>query len=291
YYPVTIRKDYMLIDQTCANAINKQENLRCTPRFYAILFSFLHQESYHFFQAHDRKSKNYYLVNRKLASTFDFEEFLYQLRSISSKKIKASYTIKLAKFISTFYRPGRFEAPERIHSICAEIAYEEFGYATNSNGITTINRNTSKRSSDHLTELLRETGRPMTLREIAHTLRERNIKTPANLEALRSSLILAENIVPIGKTSTYSLREWKNIKTGTIRKLAVEFLEKRTLPAHISEIASYIMPHRNTKPQLIFYNLKIESHGIFKFFPNRYIGLSNKDYPPQWTTNPQLSLL
>lgn len=291
YYPLTLRKDYLLINQSVADAINMQENLNCTSRFYARLLSFLHQGSYHFFQEYDSDSRNYYFVNRKFASVFDFEEFLFQLRTISSQRIQQSYTINLATFISGFFRSQRIESQHRILSVCADIAMEEFGYTTNSEWVLTINRNTHKRLPELIEEVLKEYGRPMHLREILQNLMKRNLKTPASPEALRSSILNSSKFIAIGKTSTYSLSEWPHIKTGTIRKLAKEFLEQRQLPAHISEITQYIATYRKAKEQVIYYNLKIEPTGIFKIFPKRYIGLSNRKYPPIWTTNPQLTLL
>jgi hypothetical protein len=87
-----------------------------------------------------------------------------------------------------------------------------------------------------------------------------------------------EEVAAIGKTSTYALKEWDTVKTGTIKELVKEFLEASQEPKHISEIAVYVNKFRKTTDKNILSNLKLDKTNTYVFFKLGYIGLKYKQY-------------
>ena len=90
--------------------------------------------------------------------------------------------------------------------------------------------------------------------------------------------LIFEEVAAIGKTSTYALKEWDMVKTGTIKELVKEFLESAPDPKHISEIALYVNKFRRTTDKNILSNLKLDKTNTYVFFKLGYIGLKYKQY-------------
>lgn len=290
-YKLKRNKDYILIDEEVTVQINQLEELRCTSRFYAFGFSMLYHNDFYYFQEPLNKYKQYYLVNRKLAEQFDFAEFYHDLAEKSSARITRNYTIDFRHYVRSFYRPGKFSYFERIVEMCKQIASGEFGYRCNINDMLLVLRNTKVKLSEHVIQILEDVKRPMHLKDIAAELKARKLRLPPSIESLRSSILTLDTIVAIGKTSTYSLASWDQVKTGTIKQIAKEYLESHDHPLHLSELSKHVNKYRKTHEKNVYSNLKLDRTGTFSFFKGGYIGLSSKNYTSMGTTNGQLTLL
>ncbi len=290
-YELKRYKDYIRIDNATKEQLNEIEELNCTSRFYCFGFSILYHNNYSFFQYALEYYENYYLINRKLFEQFNFTKFYNDLKLIMNSVVRKSYSIDFRHYIRTFYRPGKFSYFERIVEVCKQIALNEFELRCNINDEIVIPRNTKIRLHEHVEYILAETGRPMHLSEIYQLIRKRKIKENIYLESLRSAIISSPEIATIGKSSTYALKSWHHVKLGTIKQLAIEYLEGNENPMHISMITKHINQHRNTNEKNIYSNLKLDQHGNFVFYKGGYIGLSSKDYTAFEQTNVQLKLL
>lgn len=284
-------KDYILIDNETKDSINKAEELNCTARFYAFGFSMLYHNDYYFFQEPLDQYKKYYLINRKLAEQFDFAEFYHSLSEKANARITKDYLIDFRHFVRSFYRPGKFSYFERIVDMCKQIAAGEFGYRCNLKDELLIPRNTRIKLSEHIVQILKETGRPMHLKEISQELISRKLRVPPSIESLRSSILTLDDVKAIGKTSTYALATWDKVKTGTIKELAKEYLEDKEYPVRIAELSKYINKFRKTQEKNVYSNLKLDKTGTFVFFKGGYVGLGSKKYTSLGSTNGQLTLL
>ena len=142
----------------------------------------------------------------------------------------------------------------------------------------TFHRNTLVKLSEHILSILEDSGRPMKLTEICKELKTRTTRIPPNIESLRSSILSIEEVVAIGKTSTYALLKWQTVKTGTIKQLVKEFLESSDEPKHIMDITVHVNQFRNTSDKNILSNLKLDKTNTFVFFKKSYIGLKHKPY-------------
>ena len=94
-----------------------------------------------------------------------------------------------------------------------------------------------------LTEILRSKGRPMSMKELYAALINRCPEVKhKSFEHVRGKVLRSEAIVPIGKSSRYTLAEWDNVYRGSIRELVVDILKKSKAPMHINEIMEKVLP-------------------------------------------------
>ena len=94
-----------------------------------------------------------------------------------------------------------------------------------------------------LTEILRGKGRPMSMKELYAELIKRCPDVGhKSFEHVRGKVLRSEAIVPIGKSSRYTLAEWDNVYRGSIRDLVVDILKKSKAPMHINEIMEKVLP-------------------------------------------------
>lgn len=290
-YKLKKYKDYILIDEETSNQINQEEELEFSARFYAFGFSILYQSDYYYFQEPLNNYKQYYLINRKLAEQFDFAEYYHDLSLKASERIIKNYLIDFRHYVRKFYRPGKFSHFERIVDMCQIIALGEFGYKCDINDQLFIARNTKVKLSEHIVQILEEIGRPMHLKEIAAELGARKLRLPPNIESLRSSILTLNDVVALGKTSTYALTAWEQVKTGTIKQIAKEYLANQEFPVRLSELAKHVNKFRKTHEKNVYSNLKLDRTGTFVFYKGGYVGLASKNYTSLGTTNGQLTLL
>jgi hypothetical protein len=208
----------------------------------------------------------------------------------TSGRIEQTYSFNFDEYISRFeLEQLSSEMREKIKYICKKIAVLEFKIPIEKNQLI-FERNTLIKLSEYITDILLTTGKPMRLVDIARELRIKSPKMPPNLESLRSTILSIPDVSAIGKTSTYSLDKWNNVKTGTIKEIVREYLENNDKPMHIADITLYVNQFRKTSDKNIYSNLKLDKNRSFMFFKKGFIGLSNKTYGSQ-DKNGQLSML
>lgn len=290
-YKLNIKNDFILIENSVAERINLKEELDLTPKFYALVFSIIYSKSYSMFQDRDSNFQNYYLIRNELSKAFDFKAFYDDLSARKSKRIDHTYFLYLDQFIHTFAIDLDKELIERIKPICIHIAQEELQIGINEENQLVMARNTLVKLSEYIITILENRGKPMKLQDIHEELARQTPKAPQNIESLRSSILSIDEIIAIGKTSTYSLKSWENIKTGTIKELVNEYLEQYNEPRHISDVTEFVVQYRDTTDKNILSNLKLDKTRTFMFFKKGYIGLRSKKYKRLSGKHGQLKLL
>lgn len=128
-----------------------------------------------------------------------------------------------------------------------------------------------------LTEILRGKGRPMSLKELYAELIKRCPDVGhKSFEHVRGKVLRSEAIVPIGKSSRYTLAEWDNVYRGSIRELVVDILKKSKAPMHINEIMEKVLPaFPYTNKGSVTSSLGSDKER-FVLCGNGYYGLANK---------------
>jgi hypothetical protein len=184
--------------------------------------------------------------------------------------------VDLVSYLNLFVLPGQI-VNDRLKQIGKRIATEEFGLGYDKTNLL-FRRNSLVKLSEHIISILEAVGRPMKLTEICKELKNRSKRIPPNIESLRSSILSIDEVAAIGKTSTYALKDWDTVKTGTIKELVKEFLESSAEPKHISDIAVYVGKFRKTTDKNILSNLKLDKTNTYIFFKLGYIGLKYKQY-------------
>jgi hypothetical protein len=288
-YDIDIKKDLIIIGQESTETINKRENLQFTPRFYGYVLTSLYHKYFSTFQDIDDTYMSYFLINRKYFDIFDFKAFHEDLATRRDKRIEQTYYLDFNQYLPDFSLSGN-AITDKVRGICKNIISEEFDINLEKGKIR-FDRNTMIKLSEYILDILEAAGKPLKLKEICKELKNRTTKVPPNLESLRSSILSVEEVVAIGKTSTYALRKWDSIKTGTIKDLVKEFLEKYNEPKHIADITAYVNKFRHTSDKNIMSNLKLDPTGSFIFFRKSFIGLESKTYHSRSTKGSQLKLL
>ncbi len=290
-YKLSSKNDFILIDQSVADRINAKEDLKLTPKFYTLVFSIIFSKSYSMFQDKESTYRNYYLIKNEYSRVFDFRGLYDDLYQRKNKRIDQTYRLDLDQFIRTFLKEEDPALLERIRPICTHIAQEELQIEINADNQLVIARNTLVKLSEYIIDILLKNGKPMHLNDIHQELSTITSKTPHNIESLRSSILSIDEIVAIGKTSTYSLKKWKEIKTGTIKELVEEYLSQYSEPRHISDVTNYVVQFRDTSDKNILSNLKLDRTNTFMFFKKGFIGLQTKKYKRLAGKYGQLKLL
>lgn len=275
-YGLDLKKEIIVINQDLVDQINKREKLTYTGKLYALVFSGIFQRYFISTQSIENNYHHYYLVSRKYKDVFDFKSFIYEIEEQNSVRMVNDMPTDMLGFLNRFVLPGQ-TVNDRLKQICKRIATEEFGLGYDKTNLI-FKRNSLVKLSEHIISILTAVGRPMKLTEICKELKTRSKRIPPNIESLRSSILSIEEVAAIGKTSTYALKEWDMVKTGTIKELVKEFLDASPEPKHISEIAVYVNKFRKTTDKNILSNLKLDKTNTYVFFKLGYIGLKYKQY-------------
>jgi len=275
-YGLDLKKEIIVINQELVDQINRKENLTYTGKLYSLVFAGIFQRYFISTQSIENNYEHYYLVSRKYKEIFNFKAFINNIEERNSIRMVNDQPIDIYEYLNRFLYPGQI-VNDRLKQICKRIATEEFGLGYDKTNLV-FRRNSLVKLSEHIISILNSIGRPMKLTEICKELKTRSKRIPPNIESLRSSILSIEEVAAIGKTSTYALKEWDMVKTGTIKELVKELLESSTDPKHISEIAVYVNKFRKTTDKNILSNLKLDKTNTYVFFKLGYIGLKYKHY-------------
>jgi len=275
-YNLDLKKEIIVINQELVDHINKKEHLSYTGKLISLVFGGVFQRYFISTQSLDNSYQHYYLVSRKYKEVFNFDAFISDIEERISIRMTNDQAIDIMQYLNQFVLPGQI-VNDRLKQICKRIATEEFGLGYDKTNLL-FKRNSLVKLSEHIISILTSVGRPMKLTEICKELKARSKRIPPNIESLRSSILSIDEVAAIGKTSTYALKSWNTVKTGTIKELVKEFLDSSPDPKHISEIAVYVNKFRKTTDKNILSNLKLDKTNSYVFFKLGYIGLKYKQY-------------
>lgn len=277
-YNLNNKGEYYYFDSNIADVINLKESFYFTEKFYALIFSVLYTQDYGMFQDFTKNYKAYYVVKNELLDNFKFKQCHDFLFEQFLRRIKQPNYINFDILIDEFISVDDKDLRGKVKVVMQEVILNEFNTNFVSDNSFVIPRNTLIKLPEYIVRILKEYKRPMHLEEIFDELKRKTHKAPQNIESLRSSVLSVEEIAAIGKTSTYALKSWPGIKTGTIKELAIEFLDKMDKQQHISEIMKYIGKYRETSEKNVLSNLKLDKSESFVFFKGGYVGLASKKY-------------
>ena len=102
-----------------------------------------------------------------------------------------------------------------------------------------------------------------------------------SFENVRGKVLRSDALIPIGKSSRYTLAEWKNVYRGSIRDLVADILKKSKTPLHIDTIMKKVLktyPYTNKKS---VWSSICNDKDRFVMFGDGYFGLKRKRYKTQ----------
>ena len=136
-----------------------------------------------------------------------------------------------------------------------------------------------------LSEILREKGRPMSMRELYAALIKRCPEVKhKSFEHVRGKVLRSDALIPIGKSSRYTLAEWDNVYRGSIRELVADILKNAKTPMHIDKIMKKVLreyPHTTKKNVVTSIN---KDEARFVLYGNGFYGLVGRKYGRKFVT-------
>lgn len=286
-YGLDIHRDLLLVRKHLADDINHIEGTDFTPRFFAVVFSALHADTHTLFGQQFDFFQNEYLLHRDLMEGFDAEAFVTDIDHLTSERINEDFSIDLEGYLLKFVRPGQSASMlRRAQNVCSDLLLLEFSEKVRLelHSELIICRNTKQHVWEYAFEALESIGGPAKLEIIYQTVVDRHPDFEPSMEALRGTLIKEKShFISFSRTSTFGLARWEaereDIRGGTIRDIAEEYLLKCDAPRHYYDIAEYVLRYRpNTSPISIHGNFQLDMSGRFTHFGHGFWGLAERAY-------------
>lgn len=229
---------------------------------------------------------NLNIVPAVLAEAYDFRKFKDEFNKIYEEKRTVASELNMQSFCMKFFRNSvQIALLEDIIYECKKIILRLYDCTSNGD-IILLDSNAYRGLSEISEEILREHGSPMTAEEMYAVLLEKYPNQRCKgANSLAGSIHNNPNIRPMGRSRTYSLKEWNLgvMRGGTIREFAEEFiLMQPDRIASLEEIGDYVRQFRATSTNSsIQANLMLESSGKFELYTKgetKYIGLKGRAY-------------
>jgi hypothetical protein len=274
-YQFEINNEIIILNDKIVDDINNEEGLNLTLNCYSFLMSIFVNRTYLLFLNDKAKLKNQYLIKKELWEQFDFIGFYNDLKN-RCLRIEKDYSISLDDYLLNFSISKNINLNNKLKDLVKEIIITEFNCNIDINYIIHFIRTTKKRLAEYLFEILDKYGKPMKLHEIEKQLYYFNPHLKYSFNSLRSTLIMGNEFVSYGSTSTYGLRKWNDFHGPSARDMVENILKKSKRPLHISEIKNKIKLIGNRYNEFIRLSLKSDKLDRFVFYDWGFIGLKNK---------------
>lgn len=290
-YNIDLSSYFIDISDELIDRINISEKVKFNRLFINRIFVCLYSDNFELVGSfsqniHEKdiatdKWKRSYLIDKRITALFDFEKFYDDIKNRISDRIEEDYSFYFQTYLMNFLKSCKYEMLENIVDIAEYMLLNEFELIIDTNENIVFTRNTKKQVIEYVYEVLAEKKEPMTVYEIYDLIQKNHPGVTKSAEAVRGSCQRDAKLIFFGRSSTYGLKVWEdelNIKGGTIREIAEEFLQHQTEPKHIDEITEYVNRYRNTNSKSVYTNLKVDEQKRFVFFCGPLIGLSSKEY-------------
>ena len=229
------------------------------------------------------------LVPTDLCQYMDFGAFIEDVEARNTEKRINEEKVSLLSLINSHLKAKYCEEEmPAIETACRSILFLHFPVEIDF-GQVIFKPNARKNNPIIAEEIIRAAGHPLTLEEIYDEFIYQYPERYTELNSFRGNISNNSNIIPIGRTSTYTLAEWESDehKGGSIRSIVIEYLSQQELPiAPIPEIIEYVCKFRPTTDEKnIVSNISLDKSGQFAFYylaGERHIGLTSGDFPQEF---------
>lgn len=289
-----LNRDLIQVRKQLADEINHLERTNFSPRFFALVFAALYSKTHVLFGSQFDFFKNLYLIRRELVEVFEVEKCITDIENLTMGRIQEDFILDLDGYLLKFLT----NSPDstlfnRIRNLGIDLLMLEFSDRVRIQlpSELVVCRNSKTLSWEYAYEALEIIGIPAKLDHICQTIVELHPDFDLNPEGMRGVLIKEKSyFISFSRTSTYGLAKWENerkdIRGGTIRDIAEEFLGKFSEPKHCYEITEFVLQYRpGTTMKSVHTNLLYDESGRFKEFSAGFWGLSNRLYQ-DFTINP-----
>ena len=232
------------------------------------------------------------LLNNTLFA-FQYNKMVKDVKRLNEKKRTKDESIPIdTRFIRNVdYWKGdvpRDEKSEKeLLQLIEEIVESVFGSIVSAHQL--VFKKTRTDYKDAVYQVLKDAGHRMLMADILVKIKELYPECGfTKPEQLRYYLTGNENVIPVGKTSTFALREWGDM-IGSIRELALKILSQNTEPVPIKRIGNEILTYR---PDSTYRSVTtiiqqcVDSKELVLFFGD-YVGLPGKPYNEKYIVVPR----
>lgn len=291
-YGVDIYSDIIILNDELISEINEKEQNSFNALFINKIFSILlnekftligNEESILFNKTTRFKHnwRNTYLIKIEITNVFDFEQYVEDVSRRLSERIEEDYVFHFETYLMDFQKDIISEHAQSIFKIAEHFLFSEFEMSVDIYENIIFKRNTIKQVFEYVYKALEDLGSPAKVDEIYKKVVEIYPTYNTDENSIRASMTIKTGFVSFGRTSVYGLKVWedeRDIRGGTIRDIAEEYLSNQTEPIHINKITEYVNRFRNTTSKNIYANLKMEVNSRFIFFGSLCIGLKAIKY-------------
>ena len=226
-------------------------------------------------------------VPSSLSEEFDFGKFIRDLSLTRDKEWRDEGRIPLTSLMETCFKVkiGEGDDSDFVFDICRDIVRRS-GYSMDADRVV-FPKNAYKPITEIIYEILLERGHAMTASALESAIREKYPDRKLTPGSLGANARLHEGIIAVGRTSTYSLREWSDgeDRGGTIRSFVSEYLDSvEGGLAPVDDVVEYVRRFRpSTNVDNVTTNLLLHSDHKFSVFVKdgvRCIGYSDREEDP-----------
>lgn len=295
YHTLDVNNDFIDVNEELLASIQQEEHVNFNKLFILKMLSIKLSKSHKLIgdlesnlyktntTANYQKSFNkVFLVCNEYVKDYDLKALfkdMYKRIAVPSSK---TYSLPLHQYLLPFIKKNADTDTHRLLDITKFVITEEFGPDLISGDHIFFYRNKRVKLYEHIYEALCQIDAPATVDDIYLKMLEINPDLPNSGKSVRTTMIKNSDVfISFGKTSIYGLKEWeatKNIRGGTIKQLAIEYLQTQSKPQHIKEILAYVNQFRNTNVNNLITNLRLDKKNTFVFFPKQYVGLTAKKH-------------
>lgn len=271
-----------------------REQCSLSPKFALQIIGYIFRDKFTLYGGFDINNRGKYwkstlLIRKEFTDIFDFEKMKEEFCNILSNN-ETGYFLDIENYISNSQSWINFDFDKinEITSIARTILLNEYGlYSEEIDGKIKIPANKERKPLDIVYEILHQNGKPMHLNEIfaefKRLLPEHKYTQEDNSDKLRPFLQKHELISYRNRSSIYMLKEWKHIRSGTIRDAIMDFLSENDIPQSADNIAEYVFQHYpKTNVASIRTTMLNDTLKRFSFFGNNLFGLKSKVYPSRF---------
>lgn len=292
--------NYIFFNDDFTKQINSENGTNFTPEFITFLTSIFLKPEFALIGDFDQlicykdlrsrvkyNWKNFYLLRTDLAEKFEILDFIKDIDSKTQQPFQQDQTYNFSEIVKKYLENQSIEMLPKILPFATLLLKNEFSLELNQFGNLVFQRTKRKGLPEYIYDALLQLRKPQKAEQLLAYLNENFPGVAKNVEQIRTSALRNEQIVPIGRSSTYGLKIWEkvneNFKGGTILRIVEEFLNKFQVPKHISEIEKYVIQFRpETNWKNIFNNLRVDPKRNFLFFRGGLVGLRNHIYDSQY---------
>ncbi|MDH6312998.1 hypothetical protein M2137_001785 [Parabacteroides sp. PFB2-10] len=232
----------------------------------------------------DKSWKSIYLIRKTLTKIFDFEKMKEEFNNKLVDNT-TDYLIDLENYIANTqsWKQFDFDKINEITKVVKDLLLHEFGlYSEDIDGnLIKIPANKERNLLDVVYEILQTKGEPMHLDEIfvefKRIMPEHKYTQENNMDRLRPYLQRHDDITFRKRSSIYILKEWRHIRSGTIRDVILEFLLANDLPQTVETITEYVLQHFPETNQKNIHSTMFSGKNFVQFKDGLF-GLVSKEY-------------